>query len=334
MNSCIACGSANTRKDGELEGYIQGSHYEIFSCQDCKTKWSAPHTVDTAVYEYIYANKSDTPGYIRYAQFAEDVMGYAKPLNYLASQENAYYGVVSNIPKQGRILEVGCGLGYFTYALAKSGYTAIGIDVSKKAIDDAEKRYGKNLFRHENFFNLHVPEAEKFDAIIMIEVIEHVEDPGRYLEHAKKLLKKDGRVIVTTPNRSWYGDDVFWASDLPPVHLTWFSKTGMAKLAESYGYKASFSTFGWFNVLYGTILGPSTDIKLNPPFFSKDGKLLFEKFQHSQMYYLTRKYGVYRIIKRAQSIKNKLKEVFVVLMNPKRLSVKDSTCMCVTMTIN
>jgi len=229
MDICIACGGHKIIKNDRIEGYIQESFFDIYSCNECGTKWASPHNVDTVVYDYIYGNKNDTPGYIRYVQYAEDVTGYCSPLSYLAKQEPAYFGVATSLPKSGKLLEVGCGLGYFTYALAKSGYDVVGIDVSKGAIDDATKQYG-NYFKNKDFFSLSVPENEKFDAILMIELIEHVDNPIKYLAHAKTLLKKGGLLIVTTPNRSWYPDNILWASDLPPVHLTWFSEKGMTSL--------------------------------------------------------------------------------------------------------
>jgi SAM-dependent methyltransferase len=333
MDSCIACGSHKITNNGRIEGYIQESFFDVYSCTDCKTKWSSPHSVDTVVYDYIYGNKNDTPGYIRYAQYAEDVTSYWSPLSYLAKQEPAYAGVAVSLPKRGKILEVGCGLGYFTYALAKSGYDAVGIDVSKEAIEDATKQYGP-YFSHEDFFNFKVAEADKFDAILMIELIEHVDDPAKYLAHAKTLLKKSGALIVTTPNRSWYPDSVLWASDLPPVHLTWFSENGMTALASSLGYSVKFAPYTKFNLLYGSVLGPVSNPELNPPFFKKDGTPLFSKFHHSKMYHLTRRYGLYKLLKRLSLIVHKLKELPVIAKEPKRLSVQNSTCMCAVLRLN
>lgn len=334
MDTCIACGGRSIVNNGRIEGYIEGLHFDVLTCSDCKTKWSNPHSVDTPVYEYIYSNKNDTPGYIRYAQYAEDVTSYRNPISYLAKQEPAYYGVSVNLPKTGKVLEVGCGLGYFTYALNQSGYSAVGIDVSKEAIDDATKQYGP-IFRHQDFFTLAAAtEADKYDVIIMVELIEHVDNPRRYLEHARTLLRPNGVLIVTTPNRSWYPDEVLWASDLPPVHLTWFSEKGISSLANSVGFSATFTPYTTFNLLYGSILGPVPNPALNPPFFKADGTPLFGKFHHSKMYYFTRKYGLYKLLKKVALLVLKLKELPVVIKNPKRFSVKNSTCMTVVMKLN
>lgn len=329
MDNCVACGSKKIKSDGKIEGYIQGKFYEIFSCLECQTKWSMPHVVDSVVYDYIYKHSEDTPGYMRYSQYARDVKDYKNPLKYLATQEHVYYSAVNSLPKTGKILEVGCGLGYFTYALAKAGYDVLGIDVSEEAIQEAKDRYG-NYFQSEDFFALDSSRGQ-YDAIIMIELIEHVDDPKKYLEHAKNLLAEGGRVIVTTPNRSWYGDNVLWSSDLPPVHLTWFSESGLVSLAKSVGYRANLVPFTRFNLLYGSILAPNDNPSINTPFFTNDGTPLFSKFTHSKMYFLTKKLGVYDFLKRLISLYNKFKEMIMIAIGRKKMLLRRSSCMCVVL---
>ncbi len=331
MDKCVACGSDKIEDEGKIEGYIQGKYYEVCSCLECKTKWSMPHSVDSIVYDYIYKNSEDTPGYMRYSQYARDVVEYRNPLRFLASQEHVYYSAVSSLPKKGKILEVGCGLGYFTYALAKAGYDVLGIDVSDEAIKEAKERYG-DYFLNEDFFTLDSSKG-KYDAILMIELIEHVDNPQRYLEHAKSLLAEGGRVIVTTPNRSWYGDNVLWSSDLPPVHLTWFSESGLISLAKGVGYESRLVPFTSFNLLYGSILAPSDTTNINSPFFTSDGTPLFSKFTHSKMYFLTKKLGIYDLLKRLISIYHKMKEFLMIAIGKKKMSLQRSSCMCVVMEI-
>jgi len=91
------------------------------------------------------------PGYERYAQYAEAVLKEPDPLGYLANCEDVYWAVeqylqqkicMSNNPKY-RILEVGSGLGYLTYAIARRGYDVIGLDVSAEAVRRAIERYGE-----------------------------------------------------------------------------------------------------------------------------------------------------------------------------------------------
>ncbi len=330
MSACLACGG-DLKKDGELEGYVQGASYEIYSCLKCRTKSAYPHRVDASVYDYIYKNSGDTPGYMRYHEYAQDILTKKNPLKWLASQEHVYHGVAQNLPKKGRILEVGCGLGYFSYALAKGGYEVLGIDISQEAITAATNRYG-NHFKKQDFFEMNKQQHGAYDAIIMIELIEHVEDPERYLTHAKSLLREGGRVIVTTPNRSWYEDTAaLWASDLPPVHLTWFSEDGMNRLSERAGYRVEKVSYVLFNILHGSVVGPPHNIEINPPFFTATGQPLFPKFVHSRTYHLARRLRIFTVIKRLLNFKQKIGEIVRVLLRRNSLVLGQAPCLCVVL---
>lgn len=333
MQTCIACHSDNIKKDGDIEGYIQGSMYGVYSCLGCETKWSSPHVSDDRVYNLIYSHKADVPGYMRYGVYATDVLTKRSPLQHLSLQEETYYGVVksvrTHVSKRGKILEVGCGLGYMTHALSKAGYEAIGLDISSEAINQAKEKYG-DKFVCENFFNFKGVEGG-YDAVCMLELIEHVEDPSKYIEKALSLLKPDGIIIITTPNRDWYTEDSLWGSDLPPVHLTWFSEKGMKKLAEKSLCTASHTSFIFYNLMYGSILKPSSAPQVNPSFFTRSGEPLFSRYTHSRAYELTNRLYLYTLLKGVQKFVHKAKELLIILISPHRISLTRSHTQCVVL---
>jgi len=84
----------------------------------------------------------------------------------------------------------------------------------------------------------------------MVEVIEHLEDPITTLESAARLLSPGGAIILTTPNRTYYGYDKPWSTDLPPVHLWWFSEDSIQVIAERIGCRAEFVDFSEYNAKY------------------------------------------------------------------------------------
>lgn len=100
-------------------------------------------------------------------------------------------------------LDVGCASGYMISEIAKSFPQAeyIGIDIYDKAIEHAKKTYPNIKFK--------VASAEKlpfkdnfFDLILFYETIEHVENPKKCLLEIKRILKKDGTLILTTDSGS------------------------------------------------------------------------------------------------------------------------------------
>jgi 2-polyprenyl-6-hydroxyphenyl methylase/3-demethylubiquinone-9 3-methyltransferase len=100
--------------------------------------------------------------------------------------------------KNKRVLDVGCGTGFFAFHAAKKGAKVLGIDYAEEGINIAKKKY-----RHKNlkFEKLDVKEIkEKFDIIVSIGVLEHMDEPFKILKLLKSRLNPKGKIIITTPN--------------------------------------------------------------------------------------------------------------------------------------
>lgn len=102
------------------------------------------------------------------------------------------------------ILDVGCASGYLGELLMKEGNVLYGIDGNKEAIEIASKKYQKavcfdlndtDVDRLQTLF-----EGMTFDAIIFADVLEHLVDPETTLQNFSKLLKSDGRIVISLPN--------------------------------------------------------------------------------------------------------------------------------------
>lgn len=100
--------------------------------------------------------------------------------------------------KNGRLLDVGCGVGHFLCVARENQWHVTGVEVSKGACEIAQEIFGLNIFLGElpalNF------KSESFDAVTMLESIEHIEKPGLYLKEIYKLLRKGGLLVISTPN--------------------------------------------------------------------------------------------------------------------------------------
>jgi SAM-dependent methyltransferase len=116
-----------------------------------------------------------------------------------------------------KILEVGSGLGYLTYALCKMGYEAVGLDISRRAVEDARRRFGTH-YVCDDLRTFAADHQRGFDAVIMTELIEHVPDIFGLLLAARSCLRGNGKLIITTPNIASLPPGALWISDAPPVH--------------------------------------------------------------------------------------------------------------------
>ncbi len=106
--------------------------------------------------------------------------------------------------KNLRILDVGCGGGLLSEPMCKLGANVTGIDASQKNINVAKLHSKRNDLRINYFCSS--PEKfkvkEKFDVILNMEIVEHVEDVNLFLNSCSKLLKKNGIMFIATLNKT------------------------------------------------------------------------------------------------------------------------------------
>ncbi|MEZ0542281.1 class I SAM-dependent methyltransferase [Fibrella arboris] len=249
---CPICENSQPKASKRLEGYQQGVFFDVLFCPGCDTAYVADRTSHDKIYDLIYANADVVGGYCRYQQFHDQIKKQARPLQYLAEQEGIYWTILKSIQDQlivqtDRILEVGCGLGYLTYALRQEGYLATGIDISPEAISNATACYGP-YYRAENIIGLSGRSQERYDVIIMTELIEHLEDPLLFLSEVRQLLAPNGKLLITTPNKSFlHKNRETWQSDLPPVHFWWFSEQSVQPIARRLNMQYQLLDFSDYN---------------------------------------------------------------------------------------
>jgi len=105
-----------------------------------------------------------------------------------------------------KVLDVGCGGGILTEALAKCGAQATGIDLSNESIEAARvhaRQKGLNIdYRYENIDETASKQAGEFDAITCMEMLEHVPEPKKIIAACSRLLKPGGHAFFSTINRT------------------------------------------------------------------------------------------------------------------------------------
>jgi len=97
-----------------------------------------------------------------------------------------------------RVIDMACGEGYGTEVLARSAASAVGVDANPEAHEHARLRYTAANLRYvrdlvDNF-------SEQADAVVFLQTIEHLQDPGAVLEHFRSLIGEAGTLYVSTPN--------------------------------------------------------------------------------------------------------------------------------------
>ncbi len=137
--------------------------------------------------------------------------------------------------RPGRLLDVGAGDGSFLSAMRRRGWEVHGVEPDPRARERALREHGVALTPGTID---DVPTEERFDAVVLDNVLEHVPDPVATLRRAWSLLRPSGRLVVLTPNAKSLGHARFgarWRGLEPPRHLFLFSRRALATAAERAG---------------------------------------------------------------------------------------------------
>lgn len=154
------------------------------------------------------------------------------------TQEDHRIKYFRSYKKHGRVLDLGCGLGYFLFACRKHGYDVAGVDVSD---------YAASYVRDELKIPVKIGPIEEiefknasFDVVTMWHFLEHTSNPGDYLKKASAWLKSDGLLVVDVPNyagtdaqKTW-GDWVGWQL---PYHFFHFTPKNLTDILLKHGFK-------------------------------------------------------------------------------------------------
>lgn len=133
--------------------------------------------------------------------------------------------------QNGLLLDVGCGNGRYLDGMQKLGWKAKGVEFNEHAVSVCKL---SNLdVHHGDLFSANF-DAEIFDVINVSHVIEHVPNPKQFFSELSRILKKNGKLIIKTPNSKALGRSLFntnWFPNEVPRHLYLFSKENLKELA-------------------------------------------------------------------------------------------------------
>src|SRR2546425_1262531 len=135
-------------------------------------------------------------------------------------------------PPRGRLLDIGCGDGYFLRIMRDLGWTVQGLEPDPKAAAFA-RAHGLDIIQSPIEAASLAPNA--FDVITTSHVIEHVLEPFAFLSVARRVLKPNGILYVFTPNAESWGHAMFgpsWYPLEPPRHLHIFRPRNLVACAE------------------------------------------------------------------------------------------------------
>jgi len=221
--------------NGPVIGEKQG--YKVVECMECGFAHILPLPSDCElkkIYKEEYFSR-DKPAFI------ESVRDDSEWWNEVYDDRLEVFESMLYMGKK-RLLDVGCGPGFFLQRGTERGWRCLGVEPSKKAADYA-RGLGMNVIN--DFFDGPIMRDEglEFDAVHLSEVLEHVADPLAVLEGAYGLLDEGGIVCAVVPNDfspvqkvlgERLGFEPYWIS--VPHHINYFSFDSMKALLVKAGF--------------------------------------------------------------------------------------------------
>jgi 2-polyprenyl-3-methyl-5-hydroxy-6-metoxy-1,4-benzoquinol methylase len=195
-----------------------------------QVKNSPSHEALETLYKKEYYNSSYIDNTIRDLQWWETIY------------KDKYDTFEKHIQKnRKKILDIGCGSGYFLLYGKKRGWECLGIEPSKKAAQHSQENGLKII--NDVFSKKLFSKDEKFDVIHLHHVLEHVKNPIELLKQVHELLNKEGILCVGVPNDFSPLQTILWKKmDFKPYwiaplhHLNYFNQKSLSKLLKQLNY--------------------------------------------------------------------------------------------------
>lgn len=195
------------------------------------------HTASSSGYD-MHSRTETPPSHVEQQQYWDERWNRVKgeyPHPWARRRGAAILSMLGSLQLQHpRILDMGCGTGWFTAELAKLG-EATGVELSEAAVSFARSSYPTVTFTAGNVLKMPLP-AAYFDVVVSLEVIAHVEDQDRYLEQAARVLKPRGYLIITTVNK-FVHDRTDWSEDLPGHIRFWLDRRSFRRLLSRHDFR-------------------------------------------------------------------------------------------------
>ena len=130
---------------------------------------------------------------------------FLRLLHNLVPPRLAYFDTIVGSWRGKTVLDLGCGGGFMSEALARRGATVVGVDPSEEAIRVAQAHAESEGFKieYEVGYGESIPVADhSVDCIVCVDVLEHVADLDRVFDEVQRVLKPDGVFLFDTINRT------------------------------------------------------------------------------------------------------------------------------------
>ncbi|MDD5015274.1 MAG: class I SAM-dependent methyltransferase [Atribacterota bacterium] len=218
-NTKCACGFCDYQKLFERKD--ANHNFEIVKCKNCGLIRTFP-----------------VPDYSRARYESYGIEKYLKNKKLVVSFMKMIFKEVRRFKKKGRLLEIGCNLGYFLEVAKNNGFEVRGIDLDKEAVNYANNNLGEGIVLQSTLEEAKFPDAY-FDVVVISHVLEHIPDIKKFLKEIKGLLNDKGIVMIASPNLDGFCAKIKkekWPGLRPDEHVWQLNESTIKKLLKEEGF--------------------------------------------------------------------------------------------------
>jgi 2-polyprenyl-3-methyl-5-hydroxy-6-metoxy-1,4-benzoquinol methylase len=197
----------------DVSDYLQGvGSFELRRCQGCHAQFFSPPVAGD---EALYAALERFDWYYMPRKWEHDI-------------------ALGDILEGDRVLEVGSGRGHFVDRVRSAvSRDVLGIEMNSSAVREAKAR--GSPVRIATLSDLIGEHDASFDVVCSFQVLEHLSDPHAFLRDSVRLLRPGGRLLVGVPNADSFIKDQWNPLDMPPHHVTRWSRSALVQIARIWG---------------------------------------------------------------------------------------------------
>lgn len=211
--------------------YATGESFDIVSCKECGFRFTQDFPDESEIGRYY-----ETSDYVSHSDTREGLMNKAYHLvrSHMLNKKRKMTEEASRLRK-GSLLDIGCGTGYYLNTMKQAGWDTLGVEKSALASESARTHFGLDVLNDLN----EADGENRFDVITLWHVMEHLQDLRGVFEKLRRLLRKEGTLIVALPNSDSYDAALYktyWGAWDVPRHLWHFTPDTFAHLANREGF--------------------------------------------------------------------------------------------------
>lgn len=231
ITNCPVCGSDDLKKVFDaVDHFSSGEVFPLFDCAHCGFRFTNNFPSEDTIGRYY-----DSPEYISHSDSDKGMINrlyhyFRKRM--LRKKVDLVAAHASGNPI--RLLDIGCGTGYFLQAAKERGWIVSGIEKDKKARERATIRSGLTVSDENGFWKI---ENSSFDVVTLWHVLEHLENLNETIRKIHEVITPDGIAVLALPNCGSYDAGFYqerWAAYDIPRHLWHFSPKTVEKLVAKY----------------------------------------------------------------------------------------------------